>query len=115
MPNHQTIEKLHVFCLTGIHDRYRKQMENTIWRPRASRRWWISAGLSGKSAHARLLKKSKLNAKPLVEDIGFVYPCELDLPLMFNPIISQLVAQHVPVLFTGPHGIGKSWLVHALA
>jgi len=50
-----------------------------------------------------------------VEDIDFRHPRGLDRPLMRSLITSQWVAQHLAALFTGPTGIGKSWLAQALA
>ena len=115
MLNHQTIEKLHALRLTGMADAYRKQMEDAE-----------AAGLSFEErfgmlvdqhwtwrenqAMARRLKKSKLDAEPCVEDIDFRHPRGLDRPLMRTLITSQWVAQHLSALFTGPTGIGKSWL-----
>ena len=63
----------------------------------------------------RRLKKSKLDAEPCVEDIDFRHPRGLDRPFMRSLITSQWVAQHLSALFTGPTGIGKSWLAQALA
>ena len=120
MLNHQTMEKLHALRLTGMADAYRQQMEDTH-----------TAGLSFEErfgmlvdqhwtwrenqAMARRLKKSKLDAEPCVEDIDFRHPRGLDRPLMRTLITSQWVAQHLSALFTGPTGIGKSWLAQALA
>jgi DNA replication protein DnaC len=66
-------------------------------------------------AITRRLKKSKLDAEPCLEDIDFRHPRGLDRPLMRTLITSQWVAQHLAALFTGPTGIGKSWLAQALA
>jgi DNA replication protein DnaC len=50
-----------------------------------------------------------------VEDIDFRHPRGLDRSLMRTLSNSQWVTQHHSVLFTGPTGIGKSWLAQALA
>ncbi len=120
MLNHQTMEKLHAMRLTGMAHAYRQQMEDMQM-----------AGLSFEErfgllvdqhwtwrenqAMTRRLKKSKLDAEPCVEDIDFRHPRGLDRPLMRTLITSQWVAQHLAALFTGPTGIGKSWLAQALA
>jgi DNA replication protein DnaC len=63
----------------------------------------------------RRLKKSKLDAEPCVEDIDFRHPRGLDRSVMRTLSSSQWVSQHRSALFTGPTGIGKSWLAQALA
>ncbi len=120
MLNNQTMEKLYTLRLTGMAESYRKQMEDAEM-----------AGLSFEErfallvdqhwtwrenqAMARRLKKSKLDAEPCVEDIDFRHPRGLDRPFMRSLISSQWVVQHRSALFTGPTGIGKSWLAQALA
>jgi len=119
MLNHQTMERLYALRLTGMADAYGKQMEDAEM-----------AGLSfderfglldqhwtwrENQAMARRLKKSKLDSEPCVEDSDFRHPRGLDRPLMRTLITSQWVAQHLSALFTGPTGIGKSWLAQALA
>jgi len=42
-------------------------------------------------------------------------PAGWDRSLMRSLSNSQWVAQHLSILFTGPAGIGKSWLGQALA
>jgi DNA replication protein DnaC len=64
---------------------------------------------------ARRLKKSKLDAEPCGKDIDFRHPRGLDRPLMRTLSTSHWVVQHLSALFTGPTGIGKSWLAQALA
>src|ERR1019366_7294539 len=63
----------------------------------------------------RRLKKSKLSTEPCVEDINYRYPRKMDPSTMRGLTSSQWVTQHLNVLFTGPTGIGKSWLGQALA
>jgi DNA replication protein DnaC len=66
-------------------------------------------------AMASRLKKSKLPAEPCVEDIDFRHPRGLDRSLIRTLADSRWVAQHHSILFTGPTGVGKSWLAQALA
>ena len=62
----------------------------------------------------RRLKKSRLDAEPCVEDINYRYPRQMDAQLVRTLANSQWVVQHLCLLFTGPTGIGKSWLAQAL-
>jgi DNA replication protein DnaC len=66
-------------------------------------------------ALTRRLKKSKLSAEPCVEDINYRYPRQLDPSTVRGLTNSQWVVQHLNVLFTGPTGLGKTWLAQALA
>jgi DNA replication protein DnaC len=120
MLNHQTLEKLHALRLTGMAEAYRQQMEETevaalSFEERfgllVDQHWtWRE-----NQAMVRRLKKSKLDAEPCVEDIDYRHPRGLDRQLIRTLISSQWVAQHLSALFTGPTGIGKSWLAQALA
>ena len=120
MLNQLTVEKLHALHLNGMADAYCRQMEDTS---AASLSFEERFGLlvdhhwswRENQAMARRLKKSKLDSEPCVEDIDYRHPRGLDRQLMRSLIGSQWVAQHLPVLLTGPTGIRKSWLAQALA
>ena len=120
MMNQQTLDKLHSLRWFGLAEAWRKQMENPevaalSFDERFSllvdQHWtWRE-----NQAMARRLKRSKLDSEPCVEDIDFRHPRGLDRSLMRTLSHSQWVAQHHSILFTGPTGIGKSWLAQALA
>jgi DNA replication protein DnaC len=120
MMNQQTLDKLHALRWFGLAEAWRKQMENPevaslSFDERFSllvdQHWtWRE-----NQAMARRLKRSKLDAEPCVEDIDFRHPRGLDRSLMRTLSNSQWVTQHHSILFTGPTGIGKSWLAQALA
>jgi DNA replication protein DnaC len=120
MMNQQTLDKLHALRWFGLAEAWRKQMENPEVAALSfderfgllvDRHWtWRE-----NQAMARRLKKSKLDGEPCVEDIDFRHPRGLDRALMRTLSSSQWVAHHHSILFTGPTGIGKSWLAQALA
>lgn len=120
MMQQQTLEKLYALRWFGLAEGWRKQMEDPEV---ASLSFDERFGLlvdqhwtwRENQNMVRRLKRSKLPAGPCVEDIDLRHPRGLDRSLMRTLSNSQWVAQHLSVLFTGPAGIGKSWLAQALA
>src|SRR5437660_5589803 len=120
MMNQQTLDRLHSLRWLGLAEAWRQQVEmpevaSLSFDERFSllvdQHWtWRE-----NQAMARRLKKSKLDAEPCVEDIDFRHPRGLDRPLMRTLSSSQRVAQEHCLRFTGPTGIGRSWLAQALA
>jgi DNA replication protein DnaC len=120
MMNQQTLDKLHALRWYGLAEAWRRQMEDPevaslSFDERFSllvdQHWtWRE-----NQAMASRLKKSKLPAEPCVEDIDFRHPRGLDRSLIRTLADSRWVAQHHSILFTGPTGVGKSWLAQALA
>ncbi len=120
MLNQSTLDKLHGLRLTGMAEAYQQQLNGVETRGLSFEErfgmlvdnhwtWRENQSLM------RRLKKSKLSAEPCVEDINYRYPREMDPSTMRGLTSSQWVLQHLNVLFTGPTGIGKSWLGQALA
>jgi DNA replication protein DnaC len=120
MMHQQTLDKLHALRWHGLAEAWRRQGENPevaslSFDERFSllvdQHWtWRE-----NQAMASRLKKSKLPAEPCVEDIDFRHPRGLDRSLIRTLADSRWVAQHHSILFTGPTGVGKSWLAQALA
>jgi DNA replication protein DnaC len=120
MLNQSTLDTLHALRLTGMAEAYQQQLNGVETRGLSFEErfgmlvdnhwtWRENQSL------VRRLKKSKLSAEPCVEDINYRYPREMDPSTMRGLTSSQWVLQHLNVLFTGPTGIGKSWLGQALA
>ena len=62
----------------------------------------------------RLLKCAKLKQQACVEDIDYRRPRGLDKRVMLELTNPQWIGSGRSVLFTGPSGVGKSWLACAL-
>jgi len=116
----QTLEKLRALRLGGMVESYRQQTENPdacslSFEERlgllVDQQWtWRE-----NKALARRLKMSRLDTEPCVEEINYRYPRQLDGAQLRSLLSCQWVTQHMSVIFTGPTGIGKSWLYQALA
>jgi DNA replication protein DnaC len=116
----QTLEKLRSLRLSGMVEAYRQQTENPdlcalSFEERlglmVDQHWaWRE-----NKALARRLKHSRLEPEPCVEDVNYRYPRQLDGAKFRSLLNCQWVSQHLTVIFTGPTGIGKSWLMQALA
>ena len=63
---------------------------------------------------ASRLKRARLRQQACMEDIDYRHPRKLDKSLMQSLASGQWIRNHLNVLFTGPTGVGKSYLACAL-
>src|ERR1700723_1120725 len=120
MLNQPTIEKLHTMKMHGMADAFRAQLETTESHQLSfeerfallvDQQWlWKENRALG-----RRLRCAKLKQRAVIEDVNYQHPRELDRRLLRTLASSQWVRQKLNLVFTGPTGIGKSWLACALA
>jgi DNA replication protein DnaC len=120
MLNQPTIEKLQAMKLYGMADAFREQIDSAgssqlSFEERfgllVDRQWTWKEG----RALTRRLQLAKFKERGVVEDIDYQHARGLDRKLMRTLASSEWVRVHHNILFTGPTGIGKTWLACALA
>jgi DNA replication protein DnaC len=78
--------------------------------------WSINNGLGKENrALGRRLRCAKLKQRAVIEVINYQHPRRLDRRLLRTLASNEWVRQKLNLVFTGPTGIGKSWLACALA
>jgi DNA replication protein DnaC len=120
MLNQPTMEKLHTMKLYGMADAFRMQLETTESHQLSfeerfallvDHQWlWKENRALG-----RRLRAAKLKQRALIEDVDYQHARGLDRRLLRTLASSGWVRQKLNLVFSGPTGIGKSWLACALA
>jgi DNA replication protein DnaC len=120
MLNEPTIEKLQTMKLYGMADAFRAQLETTEshqlgfeerFALLVDQQWLWKQN----RALQRRLQVAKLKQRAVIEDINYQHPRGLDRKLLRTLASSEWVRQKLNIVFTGPTGIGKSWIGCALA
>jgi DNA replication protein DnaC len=120
MLNEPTIEKLQTMKLYGMANGFRAQLETTESHQLSfeerfallvDQQWLWKQN----RAFERRLQLAKLKQKAVIEDINYQHPRGLDRKLLRTLASSEWVRQKLNIVFTGPTGIGKSWIGCALA
>jgi DNA replication protein DnaC len=120
MLNEPTIEKLQGMKLYGMADGFRGQLESAEFHPLSfeerfallvDQQWLWKQN----RAFERRLQAAKLKQKAVIEDINYQHPRGLDRKLVRSLASSEWVRQKLNIVFTGPTGVGKSWIGCALA
>jgi DNA replication protein DnaC len=120
MFNHPTLEKLQALKLTGMLKAFSEQMTMPeVADLSFEERLGLLVDREMTERHERRLKtrlrQAKLRLSAALEDIDYRHPRGLDKALMLKLASCQWVKDRRNILITGPTGIGKTWLVCALA
>ena len=120
MLNQPTIEKLITMKLYGLADAFRAQLQTTEshqlgfeerFALLVDQQWLWKQN----RALQRRLQVAKLKQRAVIEDINYQHPRGLDRKLLRTLASSEWVRQKLNLVFTGPTGIGKTWIGCALA
>jgi DNA replication protein DnaC len=120
MLNEPTIEKLQTMKLYGMADAFRAQLETTESHQLGfeerfgllvDQQWLWKQN----RALQRRLQVAKLKQRAVIEDINYQHPRGLDRKLLRTLASSEWVRQKLNIVFTGPTGVGKTWIGCALA
>jgi len=120
MLNEPTMEKLQTMKLYGMVDAFRAQLATSEFHQLSfeerfalvvDQQWLWKQN----RAFERRLQLAKLKQKAVIEDINYQHPRGLDRKLFRTLASSEWVRQKLNLVFTGPTGVGKSWIGCALA
>jgi len=120
MLNEATMEKLQTMKLYGMVDAFRAQLATSEFHQLSfeerfallvDQQWLWKQN----RAFQRRLQLAKLKQKAVIEDINYQHPRGLDRKLFRTLASSEWVRQKLNLVFTGPTGVGKSWIGCALA
>jgi DNA replication protein DnaC len=120
MLNEPTMEKLQTMKLYGMAQAFRTQLETTEAHQLSfeerfallvDQQWLWKQN----RALERRLQAAKLKQPAVMEDINYQHPRGLDRKLLRTLGGSEWVRQKLNIVFTGPTGVGKSWIGCALA
>jgi len=120
MLNEPTMEKLQTMKLYGMVDAFRAQLATSEFHQLSfeerfalvvDQQWLWKQN----RAFERRLQLAKLKQKAVIEDINYQHPRGLDRKLFRTLASSEWVRQKLNIVFTGPTGVGKSWIGCALA
>lgn len=120
MLNEPTLEKLQTMKLYGMADGFRAQLQTTESHQLSfeerfallvDQQWLWKQN----RALERRLQLAKLKQKAVIEDVNYQQPRGLDRKLLRTLASSEWVRQKLNIVFTGPTGVGKSWIGCALA
>lgn len=114
-----TLDKLYHLKLGAMADAVREQVDNPTLTELTFEerlgflvdREWDARENRGLT---RRLQVARLKVPACVEDLDFRAPRGLDKSLILRLADCQFIAQHHPVLITGPTGVGKTYLACAL-
>lgn len=120
MLNQQTLDKLYIMKLLGMADGFKEQLQQPSFQDLSfdqrfgmlvDGQWTWKENKRLK----RLLKEAKLKLQACVEDIDFKTSRGIEKSVLLNLASCNWIRNHQNLLISGPTGVGKTFLVCALA
>ncbi|WP_135557772.1 IS21-like element helper ATPase IstB [Paenibacillus cymbidii] len=120
MLTHPTVDILRKLRLQGLADAYLRQLQDPRMNELSfEERFGLLVDhqwTERQNRHVtKLLRDAKLKVQANPEDIDFSTPRELDRPLIRQLLTGQWLTSHHNLLVTGPTGVGKTFMICALA
>lgn len=121
MLNQQTIQTMHAMKLFGMARGFEERAANPR-HAELSHAEFVGLLVEDERAHrenqrlARLMRNARLRfPSACLEDVNYRHPRGLTKQMLRDVGTTQWIDAHRNAIFTGPTGIGKSWLACALA
>ena len=119
MNNYQTIDKLKTLYLKGMASTHHQHLQDNLYSDYTLDQYLSlladqETDLRQQQKVKRLLRQAKFESLAAIEDIDFHTQRQLDKNQFTNLVSLKFIRSKENIIFTGPTGMGKSYLAQAL-